>query len=328
MNTNEHTRRPEEIEDDIERTRAEVGATIEAIQEKLTPGQMMDQALQYLRSSGAGDFGKNLGRQVRDNPLPVALIGVGVAWLAMGGRMRTDLSPWDDAPPMRSHRTSTAYATGDLGGTAYEDDWPDTTRADLDEPGLGSRIAEAGSSAGARVHDAVSGTTGRVKDTMSSAARRARDLAHDAGSRLGSVGEGVRTRAGALQGSTRTQVHRARERTMRMVDEQPLVLGAIGVAIGAALGAALPSTRREDRLLGSTRDGLLEGTGDAARDGMRGVASSAQRVARTAREEVERAIDTPPADDGASASRTGTGSGSGTGTGAMPASGSAGTTAH
>ena len=93
MNTHTDTRRPEQIEDEIERTRADVGATIDAIQEKLTPGQMMDQALQYVRSSGAGDFGSNLGRAVRDNPLPVALIGIGVAWLAMGGRLRSDHSP-------------------------------------------------------------------------------------------------------------------------------------------------------------------------------------------------------------------------------------------
>ncbi len=331
MNTNEDTRRPEEIEDDIERTRAEVGATIDAIQEKLTPGQMMDQALQYLRSSGAGDFGRNLGRQVRDNPLPVALIGVGVAWLAMGGRMRTDLAPWDDAPPMRSRRAATTYASGDVGATPYEDDWPEATSADLDEPGLGTRISEAGSSAGAsvrdtvsgateRVRDAVTGTTGRVKDTVSSAARRARGLAHGAGSRLGDVGEGVRARAGALRGGTRMQLDRARERTMRMVDEQPLVLGAMGVAIGAALGAALPATRREDELLGATRDGLLEGAGDVAREGMRGVASSAQRVARTAREEVERAVDTPVSDDAPPPAPGGTS--------AMPAPGAAGTTPH
>ena len=50
--SNEDPRRPEEIEDDIERTRAEVSSTLDAIQSRLTPGQMMDQALQYLRSSG------------------------------------------------------------------------------------------------------------------------------------------------------------------------------------------------------------------------------------------------------------------------------------
>jgi ElaB/YqjD/DUF883 family membrane-anchored ribosome-binding protein len=215
------TRSPEDIEHDIERTRAEVGATIDAIQEKLTPGQVMDQALQYLRANGAGDFGRTLGRQVRDNPLPVALIGLGVAWLAMGGRMRTD----------------------------------------PDEPGLGERMVQAGSDAGGQAREALSGAAGRVRDTVADTTERVKETVSDAARRARHLGEDVRAHAGSLQDRTRVQVDRARERTMRMVDEQPLVLGAVGVAIGAALGAALPATRREDALLGSTRDGLLEGAG-------------------------------------------------------------------
>ena len=244
MNTTDDTRRTEQIEDDIARKRAEVSSTIDAIQEKLTPGQMMDQAIHYLRDSGAGDFGANLGRQVRDNPLPVALIGVGVAWLAMGGRTRGH-----DAP---------AWTTG-------RDAWSDDAApGDLDEPGLGARVAQAGSSAGERVRDTVSGTASRVRETVSGAARRARDLASGAGERIGGLREDVRARAGSLQDTTRMGVDRVRARTTRMIDEQPLVLGAIGVAIGAAIGAALPATRREDEMMGGTRDGLIEGAGDVA----------------------------------------------------------------
>jgi hypothetical protein len=226
MNTTDDTRRTDQIEDDIARTRAEVSSTIDAIQERLTPGQMMDQAIHYLRDSGAGDFGANLGRQVRDNPLPVALIGMGVAWLAMGGGARTDVSPWHDAATPRSGRTSSRYAADGADAppwTAYRGDGSDDgARGGLDEPGLGDRVAQAGSSAGER----------------------------------------VRARAGSLRRTTRMRVDRVRARSMRMIDEQPLVLGAIGVAIGAAIGAALPATRREDELLGDARDGLLEGAHD------------------------------------------------------------------
>src|SRR5690606_4347855 len=51
MNGNEEYKRPEEIERDLEQTRAEVSSTLDAIQEKLTPGQLMDQAIDYWRRS-------------------------------------------------------------------------------------------------------------------------------------------------------------------------------------------------------------------------------------------------------------------------------------
>jgi len=43
-----------------------------------------------------------------------------------------------------------------------------------------------------------------------------------------------------------------------MLEEQPLVLGAIGLAAGAVIGAMLPETEMENRTLGSARDELAE----------------------------------------------------------------------
>ena len=37
----------------------------------------------YSGVGGIGDFARNLGNEVRANPLPVALIGAGLAWLMM-----------------------------------------------------------------------------------------------------------------------------------------------------------------------------------------------------------------------------------------------------
>ena len=80
------TREPEEIERDLNRARAQVSATIDAIQQRMTPGELMDQAYHYLRHSAPADFGANLGQTVRHNPVPVTLIGVGIAWLMAQGR--------------------------------------------------------------------------------------------------------------------------------------------------------------------------------------------------------------------------------------------------
>ncbi|MEJ1937241.1 hypothetical protein WDZ92_44170, partial [Nostoc sp. NIES-2111] len=47
--------------------------------------------------------------------------------------------------------------------------------------------------------------------------------------------------------------------------EQPLVLGAIGLAIGAAIGAALPSSDVENRLMGEPADRLKDQALDVAK---------------------------------------------------------------
>ena len=46
-----------------------------------------------MRDNG-GDLGRNLGRAVRDNPLPALLTGVGLAWLMAGTGRPADR--WED----------------------------------------------------------------------------------------------------------------------------------------------------------------------------------------------------------------------------------------
>jgi hypothetical protein len=47
----------------------------------MTPGQVVDQLADYPRGSPAAEFFRNLARQIRENPLPLTLIGAGLAWL-------------------------------------------------------------------------------------------------------------------------------------------------------------------------------------------------------------------------------------------------------
>ena len=44
---------------------------------------MVDQVIDYTRDSPAAEFFRNMGREVRENPLPLALIGIGIAWLLL-----------------------------------------------------------------------------------------------------------------------------------------------------------------------------------------------------------------------------------------------------
>jgi hypothetical protein len=92
------------IRAEIEQARAEMGETIDAIQEKLRPANLMSQATETVKTATvervkdmantAGQYASDMISDTRDaasglvegaraNPLPIALIGIGAAWLLM-----------------------------------------------------------------------------------------------------------------------------------------------------------------------------------------------------------------------------------------------------
>lgn len=75
--------RTEEIEREIEQTRAEMTRTAAEIERRLKPDHVIDSAMGWVQGNPRGQA---MANQVLDvvarNPLPIALIGIGVAWLA------------------------------------------------------------------------------------------------------------------------------------------------------------------------------------------------------------------------------------------------------
>ncbi len=84
-----------ELEREIEQQRHRIEDRVDELQERLSPGQLVDEALSYARHNGGQEFVGNLGERIKANPLPVALLGVSIAWLMTGSR---------SAPEPRSYR--------------------------------------------------------------------------------------------------------------------------------------------------------------------------------------------------------------------------------
>jgi hypothetical protein len=177
---------------------------------------------------------------------------------------------------------------------------------------MGERIGEAKDRALGAAHDA----TERIVDGAHATKERATDAAHAAKDRLhGTIdraadsaratrerlrdtAHSARMRAGELRDSARHQVDRARGGYDRMLREQPLALGAIGLALGAVIAAALPRTREEDRAMGAARDRLADEATDAAREQIgkaRHVAEAARDAAQAEWREPDEHRDAPPA---------------------------------
>lgn len=67
-----------QIEREIDQTRAEIDETLDSIFTRLTPGDLFEQTVDYLRTShGFARFGATL----RDNPVPAVLAAFSIGWL-------------------------------------------------------------------------------------------------------------------------------------------------------------------------------------------------------------------------------------------------------
>lgn len=81
-----------EVEREVVAKRRAVEETLEALRAKFTSGQIVNSIVRTFSGPGGqgGELMNNLGRQVRDNPLPLALAGASLAWLLLGQGVRRD----------------------------------------------------------------------------------------------------------------------------------------------------------------------------------------------------------------------------------------------
>lgn len=73
---------PERLEREVDQARARLGRTANELSDRLSPGELIEQAIGMAREHG-GEFGRNLGAQVKNNPMPMILTSVGISWLVM-----------------------------------------------------------------------------------------------------------------------------------------------------------------------------------------------------------------------------------------------------
>ncbi len=261
---NNEQRDPVEIEADINQTRAHMSKTLDEIQSRLSPGRLLDQALDFLggKSTDNNNFTANLTESVKQNPIPTTLIGLGLGWLLMADKSKASTEthhyPSSRGPVYTAHNPD--RFSNDSNISSHQN-----TRTS------GSNVDH--------LKNKASTTTAEAKGKISAAADSTKE-------KIGEVRDSINTQANY-------QVDNVQQNFRYLLSEQPLVLLGAGLAVGAALGAGLPPTRREDKLMGETRDKLVDQAatvGNAYLDKTKAVASSATNAAA---EEADREGFTP-----------------------------------
>lgn len=171
-----------ELQREIELQRSRVENTIDQIQEKLSPGQLVDELLAYTKGGG-GEFVASLQRNVTANPLPVALLGVSLAWLmakpagtntfSQASTIRADRH-WDDSINQRR-----GYNAGAADFDEYEE-YPVTTISGGSLRRLGNTADEHGDTYSEFADDAGK----KFRARSDSAGKRAGHFVDESGNRF------------------------------------------------------------------------------------------------------------------------------------------------
>ena len=289
-----------ELQQELEVQRSRVENTIDQIQQKLSPGQLVDELLAYTKGGG-GEFLSSLQRNVTANPLPVALLGVSLAWLMakpQSGGGHGDDRLWDAS--INRHRGYDGYAddqdypVATISGTSlrrlrqiseegtryseFSDDSGKIFRAPSDTLGqraghftdeAGNRFKGFADAAGTRIEqfrDEAGDLLDEASGWTSHAWRAARDKLRDARDAVGSAAASGGGKVRGASSQLRDQVGSLNETIIHQFREQPLVGGGLAFALGAALGSALPHTPQEDAVMGEAADALKDVAGERAQE--------------------------------------------------------------
>jgi uncharacterized protein DUF3618 len=79
----------EQLEHETESARTELVSLLDALRDRLTPREIVEEAMDYARDTRVGEFARNLRREVQDHPLPLIVVFAGIAWACIATALRS-----------------------------------------------------------------------------------------------------------------------------------------------------------------------------------------------------------------------------------------------
>jgi hypothetical protein len=185
-------------------------------------------------------FMENLREAVRENPLAAALIGGGALWLLLGNER------------LKSAATSVSAAAAPLAdiGTNLRSNAPKFANSPPTAPDINYKSSQqvGDTLRGDTLHeatragsDAVSGAADAIKDRLEEGITYARE-------NFSKVTEAALPQKEAIA--------KVQSSLYDLLERQPLVLGAIGLAVGAAVAGAFSTSDLENEWVGEVSDSV------------------------------------------------------------------------
>ncbi|SHI52453.1 DUF3619 family protein [Wenxinia saemankumensis] len=215
-----HYRTPEEIERDIERERSGLSSTLHDLNDRLSFDNLAGD-IGHQVSGYASDLGTSVSRVVRENPVGVALTGIGIAWLIFGDQAKAkvhDLRHSDDADeypaaaPVPAPSSRTGYSSSYTGGYTTRETYtardPYTGRT-ITRTRIAARPSETGAYVSGRSSAGAWADDRNWADTDFEATHEDTDASPTFRERIWSAVEGAKDKAGELADSVRHGVHDA-----------------------------------------------------------------------------------------------------------------------
>jgi hypothetical protein len=264
-------RNSSEIRSEIDRTRSDMDETFAALDAKLTPKEI-GLELWNLFKGGSSTGASKLWQVAREHPMPAAVVGLGLGWLLVESSGKSDKKAAYDGRYRGEYRGVNSGAYG-YGRTSYRQGYAGTGSYSGSGDGSDYESEESSgmlSAAGDKVKDlagsareAFSSAGDKVSEAADWTKEHASELSHEVADRASSLGHQAKDRATALRGQAKQQARRAKLGFWETMEENPLMVGAAVLALGVIAGLAVPSTDKEDELMGETRDRLLDDVKEA-----------------------------------------------------------------